>query len=242
MAESHAALATIAILFERKYDKAEREYRRALELNPDYTQARLWFALFYLQLVRVNHNEAIENARLAVGKDPLSAYARAIYGVILCVAGKHNEAIRESEFAVELDPTSYVAHWELGNVYHWTGNLVKSEKVYLKALAMSGRHPWSMTGLMVTYCDMGEREKGNDLLEELKTRAKEKYIQPALIALCEAVIGRPEEAIKWASRAVEVSDSFMVVMAMCWPDSKALRNLPGFGVILAQLGSNDKIS
>ena len=82
LAECHSAIGTIALLYERDWEKAEREYLKALELNPKYMQARTWYSLFYLQQVRNLNEEAIEQAEIAIEHDPLSSYAHTILGMV----------------------------------------------------------------------------------------------------------------------------------------------------------------
>ena len=78
LAEAHNALAIIAFVRDWDWATTGREFRRSLELNPSYVQARCWYAMAYLQGTRADHEAAIAEARVAVDIDPLSPYTHSM--------------------------------------------------------------------------------------------------------------------------------------------------------------------
>ena len=91
--EAHCALAMALLLWERDYAGAEAAFLRCLELNPDYTQGRCWYAAFDLVWLRGQTAKGIGEARRALEGDPLSAYLTALFAFILGVAGENAEAL-----------------------------------------------------------------------------------------------------------------------------------------------------
>jgi tetratricopeptide (TPR) repeat protein len=109
LAEAHNALAMACLQGAWDDVEAEREFLRALELNPKYVQARDWYAYFCLQLAQGRLDEGVAQAKLALECDPLSSYANAMVGFTCCSAGKYEEAVQACQRAVELDSESLVA-------------------------------------------------------------------------------------------------------------------------------------
>ncbi len=195
LAESHAALGTIALLYERDWEKAEREYLKALELNPKNMQARTWYAMFYLYAVRQMNDRAIEQARISVENDPLSSYAYTILALITNISGNGN-GISEALKAVEHDPDAFLSWYSLGNCYHWSGNLKMAAESFNRALEISGRHAWALTSLLVNYVDDQQLTKAETIFNELKLRASTGHVLPSLLAIASSALNRKDEAIR----------------------------------------------
>jgi adenylate cyclase len=138
LAEAHNALAMASLMCAWDGPTAEREFLNAIELNPSYTQARDWYALFYLQFSEGRLADGMEQAKLALRADPLSSYAHAVYGLTCGNAGKKDEAVKACQRAVELDSDSYLAQMLLQLVLHIDGKLEESVEAGESALAMSG--------------------------------------------------------------------------------------------------------
>jgi len=109
--EAHDALGCACLLDLWDKAEAEREFLRALELNPRYVQARDRYALFYLQCSVGRLEEGVAHAKLALESDPLSGYTNAVVGYTCCCAGRYAEAVQACERAVELDPESFLGRW-----------------------------------------------------------------------------------------------------------------------------------
>ena len=116
LAEVHTTIATIAMLFERDWEKAEKEYEKALQLGPRYLQARSWYSVFYLQIYKRDLKEAVIQARMGAENDPLSAYAQTILSNLAVLAGFPDEALTAGFRGVEFDPESFSAWYFLGYV------------------------------------------------------------------------------------------------------------------------------
>jgi TolB-like protein/Flp pilus assembly protein TadD len=206
LAEARNAMAMASLMCAWDRDKAEQEFLRAIELNPSYTQARDWYALFYLQFSEGRLTDGIVQAKLALKADPLSSYAHAVYGLTCGNAGKHLEAIEACQRAVELDSESFLAQMLLQLVLHIDGKLEESITAGESALAMSGRLAWSMAFLAVTYGKWGKHEQADALYSEMLARARRQYVPPAQLALAAAAASRENDAFDHAREAFEIRD------------------------------------
>lgn len=237
LAESHAALGTIALLYERNWEKAEREYLKALELNPKYMQALTWYSIFYLQQVRELNDQAIEQATIAVRNDPLSSYAHTILGIAKAISGR-GSGVQESLQAVEYDRGSFLAWYMLGNCYHWSGQFNKASEAINYALEISGRHAWALTSLLVNYVDDQQLTKAETIYNELMLRASTGHVLPSLLSIASAALNKNEEAIRYAYEAYERHDPFQIQSIKSWPDNKYLMKIPAYSEILRLLKLN----
>jgi len=206
LAEAHNALAIASLLGTWDKGEAEREFLRALELNPGYIQARDWYGLFYVQYTRGRFVEGAAQAKLALDSDPLSSYAHAVYGLACANAGKHAEAVPVSRRAVELDSESYLARMCLQLVLHLTGQFRESVAVAESALAISGRLSWSMAALAITLADWDKRAEADAIYAEMLARARYLYVSPVHLAYAAAAASKEDEAIRHAREAFEIRD------------------------------------
>jgi TolB-like protein len=237
LVEAHNALAMCCLLHDWDLAAAEREFLCALKLNPRYIQARCWYALFYLQFALGRATEAIEHARLAVGSDPLSGYSNAMLGLTYSAAGRHTAAVEISQRAVELDAESFLARCSLQWALRFSGRFEESVAVGELALAMSGRHPWAMAGLAMTFAEWGKPADAQAVYAELMARAKRGYVQPSQVAMAAAAAGMQDEAIRHTREAFEIRDPFCRLhFSKYWPDSARLRVDPRFQEILLEFG------
>lgn len=235
LAEAHNALAMSSLMGAWNRVQAEREFLQAIKLNPRYIQARDWYALFYLQFAEGRLEEGAEQAKVALISDPLSSYAHTIYGMTRVFAGGHEEGIQSARRAVELDGDSYLARFILQFVLHTAERFEESVAVGESALAMSGRHPWSMATLAVCLADLGKPADADAVYGEMAARGRRQYIPPALLALAASGAGRDDEAIVHAREAYRIRDphcEFFVSRYISFP--RRLYALPEFREIVQQ--------
>ncbi len=115
LAQTHAALGAAAMNYDWDWAGAQREFQRALELNPSYAPVHQWYAEYLSAMGR--HEEAIAEIRRAQSLDPYSLIINSVAGMLYSHAGRYDEAIAECRKALELDPDFHAAHYYLGMVY-----------------------------------------------------------------------------------------------------------------------------
>jgi TolB-like protein/Tfp pilus assembly protein PilF len=239
LAEVHNATATIALLFEHDWTRAEKEYENALKLNPRYLQARGWYAYFYLLLVRRDHDTALKHARLTVEYDPLSSYAQGIVSVVASAAGLYDEAIAAGKRSVEYDQESFVAWFFLGYCNHYAGNIASAIQAYQQAINISGRHNWTLTFLLSILLEQSEYQniqEANYIYRELLSKEKTGYVNPFLLAIASAALGKNEDAVRYISQAIDRHDPLFPFALPGRPDNKALRKIPKIVEIMKSIG------
>jgi tetratricopeptide (TPR) repeat protein len=241
LAEAHSAVAMASLMGAWDRTEAERGFLRALELNPRYLQARDWYALFYLMLSEGRSAEAMAEAKRALESDPLSSYAHLMYGFICGCARQCEQAVQPSQRAVELDSESYLARYVLQTVLYLSGRFEESVGVGESALAMSGRHAWSMATLALTFADSGKPADADAVYAEMLARARRQYVPPASLVLAAGAASRESEAIRHASEAFEIRDPHcLFFFTRHVPTITArLYAYPRFREIIASMGRSD---
>ncbi|HKA17626.1 MAG TPA: tetratricopeptide repeat protein [Blastocatellia bacterium] len=133
--EAHAALG-LANTCESSFIAAEREFKIAIELNPDYATAHTWYGVMLFYLGR--HGEASIELQRAIEIDPLSLIANVTYGEGLFYARRYDEAIAQLKKTIELDDKFERAHSILSNVYQATGSYNKAVEEYARYQDLMG--------------------------------------------------------------------------------------------------------
>jgi tetratricopeptide (TPR) repeat protein len=124
LAEAHAALGNTIIYYDYDFAGAEREHKRAIELNPNYATARHWYSELLMGLGR--HEEAIAEIRRALEIDPPSLILNRQYGASLLFARRYDDAVAQMKKTVELDANFAVAHSTLSTAYRMRGDYAES--------------------------------------------------------------------------------------------------------------------
>ncbi len=156
LAEAHASLAHVKANYEWDWAEAERLFRRAIALEPEYATAHQWYAAHYLTPMG-RLEEAIAETRRAQQLDPLSAVFDAFVGASLYFARQYDEAIEECLKTVDLHPDFGVGHWYLGRAYLQKDRLPEALAALQKAVALSGGSPLMKGTLGVGYALAGDR-------------------------------------------------------------------------------------
>ena len=239
LAEAHSALAHTSLCTWHRAE-TEREFARAVQLNPKDIQARALYAFGYLQVSEGRLTEGMEQGKLALAADPLSGYAHAMYALTCNLAGNTAESVEMSRRAVQLDSESFHANWVLQVILLLSGHFEASVAAGESALAMSGRHPWSMAWLAVALADSGKSGEAEALYLEMQARARREYVAPTALAVAALAAAREDEMIRYAREACEIHDpSCVTFFSRYFPFSPRLYRYPRFREIIAQMGRSD---
>jgi serine/threonine-protein kinase len=233
LAEAHASLGQITAYYDYDFVTAEREYRRAIDLNPNYASAHQWLAE-HLAATRRNE-EALAEIRLALELDPMSVIMNRIYADILVDGRKFDEAIQQYKKTLELEPNFPTAHYFLGRAYEAKGMYDEAVKEY----TVSSQLGTVMAGLMAKANDVYKKQGWNAYvqfnLEQLVENAPERRFPPFMIATFYTKVGRKDEAIKWLEKGYEERDFRMTLLSVAF-EFDGLRSDPRFRELVRRMG------
>ena len=231
-ADAHLALAYVLHYYEWDWAGAEREYGRALELNPSDAQARTAYAWLLADTGRVD--EAVPEARSAVERDPVSALPRFSLAQVFVAARRFEEAIAVAHAAIELDPSFPSSYQALGWGLVGLGRYVEAVKVSRQQVIVAPGDPMSQAQLGWALGLAGERQEALAILEDLKRRRSEGYFGGVLLAGVCVGLGDHDRAISWLQKAAEERDGLMTFLNSLLV-SDPLRSDPRFQALLQRM-------
>ena len=199
LAEAHTSLALIFENYEWDWPGTEREYRRAIELNPNYATARHWYGEFLALMGRFD--EGVAEIKRAQELDPLSLIINTDMGKIYYFARQYDRAIEQLRKTLELDPNFVQAHLWLSASYF-------RKVMYKEALAELNK-AWQLEpapGILavfgVMHAESGERGEALKVLKELNERRKSQYVSPFAIALIYTSLGKGMRRFNGSKRRI----------------------------------------
>ncbi len=232
LAEAHTSLGTIRFWFDWNWSGAHECYQRALQINPNYVVARLFRAHCLSNTGR--HEEAIAEIRRAVRLDPLSPILNTLLAEFLYHARRYDEAVAEFHNAVELAPRFWVAHVNFAKVYEQIGEYGRAmaELELARTFSEGNTEPISLLGYV--WAKSGRQTEAENILAELITWTRQKYVPPLNIALVYAGLEKQELMFEWLERGLQDRDVHMTFLRD--PKWVGLRDNPKFREILSQVG------
>jgi TolB-like protein/Tfp pilus assembly protein PilF len=225
LAEAHTSLAWVTFIYDWDWPAAEREFNRALELNPRYSTARQWHAWFLAAMGRFD--EALAEGRAAIDLDPASVSIRRSLGWLQYYARQYEPALDNLRRALAMDPTAEETHRLLGLVYMQQRQFDEAAASFKEAMASSKYDVMAFAGLGHVAARRGKLDEANAVLSELSERAKTTYVSPvALCGLCIAV-GRVSDAFDLLEEAHRERRGWLAYLNI-EPILDGLRNDPRF--------------
>lgn len=200
LAEAHTSLAFINLYYERDWTGAEREFRRAIDLNPNYANGHHWYAEF-LSLVG-RHSEAIAESQRARELDPLSSIINAWLSSRYFYAGQYDKAIEEGRNAVEMDSEFAPARMVLGQAYEQKGMLNEAIAEFERAASLDGASSMYIACLAHALACAGRRAEALKVLEDLNHRAGHGFICSYDRAIARVGLGDSEKSFELLRAAV----------------------------------------
>jgi len=201
LGEAHASLAFALDLYGWDWDAAEREYKRALTLNPGYATAHQWYAWHLIMTGQTG--EAIVEIKKAESIDPLSLIISADVADALCVAHLYDEAIRQSHKTLELDPNFAVGHYELGQALAQKQRHDEASAAFQRAIQLSGHSAAFDSNLAYVHGISGRTADAMKIFENLRTRLDRDPSIGADIALIHMGLGDHDAAMICLNGAYE---------------------------------------
>lgn len=196
LGEAHTSLAFSMDVFDWDWESAEREYRRAIDLNPGYATAHHWYAWHLSELGR--NNEAIDEMKKAQSLDPLSLIISTEMAEILLIAHRNDEAIDQSQKTIAMDSNFAMAHLELGLALVQKQMFTEGIAELKQAVKLSEACTTCTSNLAYAYAVSGRKNEALNLLNDLKNRPRQNAPE---IALVYVGLGDRNQAMFWLQRA-----------------------------------------
>jgi TolB-like protein/Flp pilus assembly protein TadD len=201
LAEAHTALAIATWLYDFDFSQANREFQRAIELNPNYAIAHQQYGNILLSALG-RFDEAIAEAKRAVELDPLSLVINSDLGVDYFFARRYDEAITQLRKTLEMDPGYYYGYVNLGQALDLKGARDAAIAEYQKARALND-DPYILGLLARSYGLSGNKTEAEKILNQLKELSKQRYVAAYSFALTYLGLGNIEEALRWLEQAYQ---------------------------------------
>jgi serine/threonine-protein kinase len=203
-AEAHSALGQVLLLYDWDWPSANREFRRAIELNPNSAMATLWYAQSLSYVGR--HREAVSESERAVRLNPTLPFIRDNLAYRLYYAHRYRQSLEEAERALELDPKHWAGHLAAAMALTALGRHTEAVAFYRSALDFSGNSTWPLARMGYAHGVAGETSRATDVLDSLRGRANSGYVPSAYFALVYAGLNDAHQAMTWLQAAFDERD------------------------------------
>ncbi len=233
LADAHASLGGILKCHHWDWTRAEAEYKRALELNPNHAIAHRWYANFLCAVGKMD--QAIAEMGQALDLDPLSLIINTEVAWISYLARDSQRAVDQCLKTVHIEPQFFPAYHILGLAYEQMGENHEAIKAFEKASQGSCGNPVSLAGLGHAHAVGGRKREAREILTELEKQAKSRYVSPYGVAIVHAGLGGTSEALEWLHRAYEERDVWLVWIR-CDPRFDPIRKETAFQSLLRKMG------
>jgi serine/threonine protein kinase/tetratricopeptide (TPR) repeat protein len=232
VAEAHTSFAFARMFFEWDWSGAEGEFKRAIELNPNYATAYQWYGRLLSALGR--HNESIVNLQMAQALDPLSLSINTGVGLSYYMAHRYDEAIQQYHKTIEMDKTFTVAHEHLGSALLQTGMHDEAIAEFRAAARIDKSDIGLRASLGHAYTVTGRTEEAEKIIAELLDASRQRYVSPYFLVEMLAGLGRINEAFEWLERCYTERAPHMVFLKV-EPKLAALKKDPRFDTLLRRM-------
>jgi len=207
LAEAHNSLAFVSFIYDWDFVAAEREFKRAIELNPSEAANHDRYAMYLAAMGRFP--EAMSEAKRAQELDPLSVLTNVGPAYQLQWARQYDESIRLLHKVIDMEPNFWPAHMHLGLAYEGSGKFPEATAELEKARQLSDS-PLVLAMLGGVYAVSGRRVEAMKVLEELKEQEKQRFVCPYETATVYVGLGETEEAFKWLEKGYQERSMCMV--------------------------------
>jgi tetratricopeptide (TPR) repeat protein len=233
LGEGHGSLAFVRLYYDWDWAAAEREFQRALELNPADTNARHQYSHYLLAIGRFD--ESLAQAQRAVEQDPISPMMTTHLGEHYHLARQDDRAIEQMRRALELNPRFPVAHVLLGEALEAKGLYADAEREYRSVQDAFEGTSRIEAALARVHARMGNRAEALREIQALMEMRSDRHVAPHDIAWCYAALGEVDRAMPWLERAYAERSSALAYLKI-EPHYDALRGDARFADLVRRVG------
>lgn len=232
LGHAHLTLAVLHWRFDWNWSAAEREFKRALELNPNYAFAHSNYAAFLALTGRVH--EATTELQRARELDPVSIWAK--NAGVFFLARQYDTLMESSRGLLDLEPNSWLGHLWLGFAYEGLGKIPEAIPEYQEATELSGGDTDAVAALAHAYAVTGRTAQARKMLRELERSQRIRYISPYMTATIYAGLGDKNKAFELLERSYQERASDLPWFIKADPRIDNLRSDPRFQDLLRRIG------
>ncbi|MFY9558721.1 MAG: tetratricopeptide repeat protein [Terriglobales bacterium] len=233
LGEAYGTLAHMQFFYDWDFRGSEQQFRRALDLSPNYATAHQWYGL--LLMAERRFDEAAREFRTALEIDPLSLMTSADLGQVYFYSGRFDQTIEQTRKILEINPDFAPAHDLQAMAYEQKGMYPEALAEFEKYSALSGGGFDAKMHLAHLYAVTGKGEKARELLNEFKNPPRGEFASPYDIASIYAGLGDKDTALQWLLRADKERATMMPFVGID-PLLNPLRGDPRFENLLRQVG------
>jgi serine/threonine-protein kinase len=233
LAEAHASMGLIRMWFDWNWKEAEREYLRAIELQPGQPLPHVQYNLLLLQTGRFE--EAEEQIRAALAVDPLSVPNNMYLAGVFHYRREYDRSLEQCRRALDLDANDIEAHVVVGLNYEQKRMYPEAIAEMEKARELSGNNPLILGPLASCYGGSGDRAQAMTLLDELNAAAQQAYVAPITWVMLYLGMGEIDSAFEWLEKAAEARDPLLCYLKV-GPIYDPIRDDPRYACLLHRVG------
>jgi TolB-like protein/DNA-binding winged helix-turn-helix (wHTH) protein/Flp pilus assembly protein TadD len=234
VAETHTTLGEIELWCEWDWAGADRELRRAIDVNPSFARAHSSYSRYLLAMGRIN--EALAESKRAVELDPLSSRIRWDRWLLFYYTGQYVAAEEQCQKMQEIDPTNSLGPLYCGDVALAKGDFAHAIRELQESVSLSqGGNPRAVAHLGYAYAVVGRTADAQNILAQLKKMPTRQYVHPVLVARVCAGLGQRQEALEWLEAGYRVHSRDLLELKYD-PRLASLRSEPRFRDLLRRVG------
>ena len=233
LAEAHVSLAYIKTFYDWDWSGAEREFQRAIALNPSYATAHQWYGTALRTIGRLE--EAIAEQKRALELDPLSLVINRDLGFTFYVSRQYDQVIEQERKTLELEPNFVGAHRTLGLAYLQKSMYKEGIAEIEKELVLYPGNTRVLAGLGYAYAVAGKRAEAQKVLDKLNQLSKQSYVPADAMALVYAGLGDKDKAFEWLEKSYEERSTVSYYPLKADPIYDPLRSDPRFADLLRRM-------
>jgi TolB-like protein/DNA-binding winged helix-turn-helix (wHTH) protein/Tfp pilus assembly protein PilF len=233
LADAHTSLAFVEMQYEWDWPGSEKEFKRALELNPNYATAHQWYAVWLM--TQGKKDAALEEERRAQEADPLSTIIKTDTAQLLVYAGRYDEAAQQAQRALEIDPGFLLGRNYLAVAYTAKKDYQAAITEYQSVLAIDKGDAWATSGIAMTYALAGQRRKSETILRDMLRGAKNREDLALQLAIVYAAQGENDQAFAWLEKAYQRRDGGLILFNVA-PEFQSLDLDPRFDELARRVG------
>jgi TolB-like protein/DNA-binding winged helix-turn-helix (wHTH) protein/Tfp pilus assembly protein PilF len=212
LAEAHASMGHVLHNYDWDLPGAEREFKRAIELNPNYSTVHHWYAHLLMQTGRMN--ESLDEAKRALDLDPLSPFVNNGLARQYYLARQYDKAIAQCQIGLQIDPTYLPAKIQLGLAYEQKGMLTEAISELEQTRNMAETLPMAHALLAHAYAAAGRKDDAQKELAVLNAISQHRYVPPSYFAIVSVALADKNQAFAYLQKSYQDRSEQLLYMGV----------------------------